>query len=103
MEWLALVAVIGLIVWVEECSYGGRWFTPLVDVAEPDRTVVALSKDQKWLVVHHLGTGRWLVYDACHWGYQEYTTVEDTGQSAEDVLTAFLTQQEVGNGPSSTP
>ena len=56
----------------------------------PDRAVVAISEDRQWLVVHHLGTGRWIVYDVCHWGYQEYTTVVDTGQDAHEVLREFL-------------
>lgn len=60
----------------------------------PDRAVVAISEDGQWLVV--LIENYWLLYrgDAhrdgwADWGYAE----EDTGQSADDVLAAFLESQ----------
>ena len=65
-------------------------FIDAVSPLMPDRAVVAISEDRQWLVVHHLGTGRWIVYDICHWGYQEYTTADDTGQDAHEVLREFL-------------
>lgn len=61
-----------------------------------DRSLVALSDDQQWLVVHWPDYGTpWTVLQRLDEidGYQATgDTFEDSGQSAADVLAAFLTR-----------
>jgi hypothetical protein len=57
----------------------------------PDRAVVALSEDRQWLVVLR-PAGDWMVH---HWielnqSWYARQFIPDTGQSADEVLDAWL-------------
>ena len=69
--------------------------SPFPPVEPPPRALVAISEDRQWLVVHRPKEGRFLVYEEFHFDsgqacYGEHGGTDDTGQSAEDVLAAWL-------------
>lgn len=75
---------------IKSCQKCGE----LIDFSKP-RALVAISEDRQWLVVHRPKEGRFLVYEEFHFDsgqacYGEHGGTDDTGQSAEDVLAAWL-------------
>lgn len=89
------------------CGNCGKWQTvycqdcgePLPEHEEPDRAVVAISEDRQWLVVldpHAVAraSGIWMLsWSVLRWddiSFEDYGFVEDTGQSADEVLATFL-------------
>ena len=55
MEWIALLLVFVVIVLIEECSYGGRWFKPMVDTKE--------RRDAQTVIGDTIGQYFWDIYE----------------------------------------
>lgn len=59
----------------------------------PPRALVALSEDRQWLVIHD-GGFEWDIWNRRgDSAYEYYDWISDTGQSADEVLAAFLEER----------